>query len=91
MSEINKKSPEGARIEPFPGSYPLNLLQKETSMTHYTPSAVAMLTAFFATDTIEQTAQRTGFVKRRSKISGKVFLALVTFGLGAMPKQHFYS
>jgi hypothetical protein len=50
-------------------------------MNHYTPSAVTMLTAFFATDTIEQTARRTGFVKRTSKITGKVFLALVTFGL----------
>lgn len=55
-------------------------------MTHYTPSAIAMLTAFFTTDTIEQTARRTGFVKRRSKISGKVFLALVTFGLWSHAK-----
>ena len=55
-------------------------------MTHYTPSAVAMLTAFFATDTIAQTARRTGFVKRRSKITGKVFLALVTFELWSNAK-----
>ena len=41
-------------------------------MNNYTPSAVAMLTDFFTTDTIEQTAQRTGFVKRASKITGKV-------------------
>jgi Transposase DDE domain len=55
-------------------------------MSHYTPNALAMLTAFFTTDTIEQTARRTGFVKRRSKISGKVFLALVTFGLWSNAK-----
>lgn len=55
-------------------------------MTHYTPSAVAMLTTFFTTDTIEQTARRTGFVKRTSKITGKVFLALVTFGLWSHAK-----
>ncbi len=40
-------------------------------MNNYTPSAVAMLTDFFTTDTIEQTAQRMGFVKRASKITGK--------------------
>ena len=50
-------------------------------MTDYTPSALAMLTEFFSTETIEQTARRTGFVKRTSKITGKIFLALVTFGL----------
>jgi Transposase DDE domain len=40
-----------------------------------------MLTDFFASDDIEATARRTGFVKRASKITGKVFLALVTFGV----------
>ncbi len=50
-------------------------------MPDYTPSALAMLTEFFTTETIEKTARRTGFVKRTSKITGKVFLALVTFGL----------
>ena len=50
-------------------------------MADYTPSALAMLTEFFTTETIEHTARRTGFVKRTSKITGKVFLALVTFGL----------
>jgi len=38
-------------------------------MTDYTPSALAMLTEFFTTETIEQTARRTGFVKRTSKIT----------------------
>src|SRR5713101_7481352 len=40
-----------------------------------------MLTAFFSSDAIETTARRTGFVKRASKITGKIFLALVTFGV----------
>jgi hypothetical protein len=40
-----------------------------------------MLTDFFASDDIEATARRTGFVKRTSKITGKIFLALVTFGV----------
>jgi len=39
-----------------------------------------MLTDFFSSDDIEATARRTGFVKRASKITGKLFLALVTFG-----------
>jgi hypothetical protein len=50
-------------------------------MPEYTPSALAMLTEFFASDDIERTARRTGFVKRASKITGKIFLALVTFGV----------
>ena len=45
-----------------------------------TRSPVSMLTDFFASDHIEATARRTGFVKRASKITGKLFLALVTFG-----------
>src|SRR2546427_4311891 len=43
-------------------------------------SAIAMLTDFFTADDIEATARRTGFVKRTSKITGKLFLTLVTFG-----------
>lgn len=43
-------------------------------------SAVSMLTDFFASDDIEATARRTGFVKRTSKMTGKLFLTLVTFG-----------
>jgi hypothetical protein len=39
-----------------------------------------MFTDFFASDDIEATARRTGFVKRASKLTGKLFLALVTFG-----------
>ncbi|HZD95311.1 MAG TPA: IS4 family transposase, partial [Candidatus Sulfotelmatobacter sp.] len=43
-------------------------------------SAVAMLTDFFIADEIEATARRTGFVQRTSKLTGKLLLALVTFG-----------
>jgi hypothetical protein len=43
-------------------------------------SAVAMLTDFFSADPIEASARRTGFVQRASKITGKLLLALVTFG-----------
>src|SRR5215475_12863550 len=49
-------------------------------MTTGTRSAVSMLTDFFASDAIEAAARRTGFVKRTSKMTGKRFLALVTFG-----------
>lgn len=49
-------------------------------MTACTRSALAMLTDFFSSDDIEATARRTGFVKRAAKITGKLFLALVTFG-----------
>ena len=55
-------------------------------MSDYTPNALAMLTEFFTTDIIEHTARRTGFVKRTSTITGKVFLAFVTFGLWSHPK-----
>lgn len=43
-------------------------------------SAVSMLTDFLTSDDIEATARRTGFVQRTSKITGKLFLVLVTFG-----------
>lgn len=44
-------------------------------------SSLAMLTAFFADEHLEAAARRTGFVKRVSKMTGKLFLALVTFGV----------
>ena len=50
-------------------------------MTASTRSAVSMLTDFFASDDIEATARRTGFVNRASKMTGQLFLALVTFGV----------
>jgi hypothetical protein len=43
-------------------------------------STVARLTEFFSSDQIEASARRTGFVQRASKITGKLFLALVTLG-----------
>src|SRR5262249_18135359 len=41
---------------------------------------VEKVTEFFATAQIEACARHTGFVRRSSKITGKVFLALVTVG-----------
>ena len=43
-------------------------------------STVERLTEFFSADQIEVSARRTKFVQRASKITGKLFLALVTFG-----------
>jgi hypothetical protein len=48
--------------------------------------ALARLTEFFSAEHIEASARRTGFVQRASKITGKVFLALVTFGQWSAPK-----
>ncbi len=42
--------------------------------------SLTKLTEFFSTQQIEASARRTGFVRRASKITGKVFLALVTLG-----------
>jgi len=47
---------------------------------------VEKVTEFFATAHIEACARRTGFVRRTSKITGKVFLALVTVGAWSTPK-----
>jgi hypothetical protein len=49
-------------------------------MTTCTHSTLSMLTDFFSSDDIEAAARRTGFVKRASKLTGKLLLALVTFG-----------
>lgn len=43
-------------------------------------SVLSKLTEFFSTAHSEASARRTGFVQRTSKITGKVFLALVTLG-----------
>lgn len=43
-------------------------------------SMVEKVTAFFSTEQIEASARRTKFVQRTSKITGKLFLALVTVG-----------
>src|SRR4029453_8973251 len=43
-------------------------------------STVEKLTEFFAADQLEASARRTKFVQRASKITGKLFFALETFG-----------
>jgi hypothetical protein len=48
------------------------------------PSALAMLTEFFADDT-EHTARRTGFVKRASKTRGRFFIRHLESGV--MPQR----
>jgi Transposase DDE domain len=53
---------------------------KETTMVEPWLDVVEKVTEFFATAQIEACARRTGFVRRTSKITGKVFLALVTLG-----------
>lgn len=47
---------------------------------------VEKVTEFFATDQIEASARQTGFVRRTSKITGKIFLALLTVGAWSTPK-----
>ena len=47
---------------------------------------VEKITEFFATAQIEACARRTGFVWRTSKITGKVFLTLVTLGVWSTRK-----
>jgi hypothetical protein len=49
-------------------------------------STVAKLTEFFGSDQIDASARRTKFVQRASKITGRLFLALVTFGRWSTPK-----
>jgi hypothetical protein len=49
-------------------------------------STVEKLTEFFAAAQIEASARRTKFVQRASKITGKLFLALITFGRWSAPK-----
>jgi hypothetical protein len=53
---------------------------KETAMAEPWLSTVEKLTEFFSSDQIEASARRTKFVQRASKITGKVFLALITLG-----------
>ena len=50
-------------------------------MAEQTLSSLAMLTECFSAEHIEASARQTGFVKRVSKITGQLFLALVTFGV----------
>src|SRR5499433_2263139 len=60
--------------------------EKETAMAEPWLSTVEKLTEFFSTDQIEASARRTKFVQRASKITGKLFLALVTFGCWSTAK-----
>src|SRR5215831_10256567 len=59
---------------------------KETAMAEPWLGIVEKVTEFFAPAQIEACARRTGFVRRTSKITGKVFLALVTVGAWGTPK-----
>jgi hypothetical protein len=54
--------------------------EEETAMAEPWLSTVEKLTEFFSPDQIEARARRTKFVQRASKITGKLFLALVTLG-----------
>jgi hypothetical protein len=54
-----------------------------------TRSAISMFTDCFAADDIEATARRTGVVKRTAKLTGTLFLALVTFGMWSDVKTTF--
>src|SRR5262249_17871884 len=60
--------------------------EKETAMAEPWLSTVEKLTEFFSTEHIEASARRTKFVQRASKITGKLFLALVTFGRWSTPR-----
>src|SRR5215204_4555175 len=59
--------------------------REETAMAEAWLSVVTKLTEFFSADQIEASARRTKFVQRTSKITGKLFLALVTFGRWSAP------
>jgi Transposase DDE domain len=59
---------------------------EETAMAEVWLSTVEKVTEFFSADQIEASARRTKFVQRTSKITGKLFLALVTFGRWSAPK-----
>src|SRR6266545_5847497 len=61
-------------------------IRQETAMVEPWLSTVTKLTEFFSADQIEASARRTKFVQRASKITGKLFLALVTLGRWSAPK-----
>src|SRR5438874_2595081 len=50
-------------------------------MAEHVLSSLTMRTEFFTAEHLAATARRTGFVKRASTMTGKLFLALVTFGV----------
>src|SRR5499426_4864590 len=57
-----------------------SLRRQETAMAEPWLSIMEKVAEFFSTEHIEASARRTKFVQRASKITGKLFLALVTFG-----------
>jgi len=59
---------------------------EETAMAEPWLSTVAKLTEFLSPEQIEASARRSKFVQRASQITGKLFLALVTFGRWSLPK-----
>ena len=58
-------------------------------MAEHRLSSLRMLTEFFAAEHIEAAARRTGFGQRAAKITGKIFLALVTCGVWSDAKTTF--
>lgn len=54
--------------------------EKETALAEPGLGLGEKVTEFFAPAQLEACARRTGFVRRTSKITGKVFLAVVTLG-----------
>jgi hypothetical protein len=54
---------------------------KWTAMAEQSSSALTMLTAFFSAEHIEVVARQTSCVQCTSNMTGKIFLALVTFGV----------
>ena len=59
---------------------------EETAMAEPWISTVEKLTEFFCADQHEASVRRTKFVQHASKITGKLFLALVMFGRWSTPK-----
>jgi hypothetical protein len=59
---------------------------KETAMAEPWLSTIARRPEVFATDQLEASARRTQVVQGASKITGKLFLALVTLGRWSTPK-----
>ena len=56
-------------------------------MAEQSSSALTRLTDFFSAEHLEAVARQTGFVQRTSKITGRIFLALVTFGVWSDARQ----
>jgi hypothetical protein len=59
---------------------------QETARAEAGLSTGTKLTAFLSADQIEASARRTKFVQRAAKMTGKLWLALVTFGRWSAPQ-----